>query len=55
MQKAGFSSLKRPLRAEAVFADDEDFARLDLADELGMDEIEGAGFGGEDVGAVELA
>ena len=42
MQKAGFSSLERPFRANAVFADDDDFARLHFADEFRVDEIEGA-------------
>ena len=33
----------------------EDLARLDFADELGVNEIEGAGFGGDHIGAVEFA
>ena len=47
--------LEGPFRAKAVLADDEDFARLDFADEFRVNEIEGASLGGEDVGAVEFA
>ena len=32
-----------------------DFAGLDLANEFGVDEIERAGFGSEDVSAIEFA
>ena len=38
---------ERPLRAQAVFVDDEHFAGLDLANELGVNEIERARFGSE--------
>ena len=55
MQNARFSCFERELGADAVFVDDDDFARLDLADELRVDEVERAGLAGEDVGAVELA
>src|SRR5438093_1161594 len=40
---------------EAVLVDDDDFARLDIADELGVDEVEGAGFAGQDPGGSEPA
>ena len=47
--------LEGPFRAKAVLADDQDFARLDFADEFRVNEVEGTGLGGEDVGAVEFA
>ena len=37
---------------EAVLVDEDDFAGGDVADELGLDEVEGAGLTGEDVGNV---
>ena len=46
---------KGKFRADAGFIDDHDLAGFDLEDELGVDEIEGAGLAGEDVGAIELA
>ncbi len=42
-------------RLEPVLGDDDDLAVLDVADEAGADDVEGAGLGGEDVAAVELA
>ena len=35
--------------------DDDDFAVLDLTHELGADDVEGAGLGGEHIGAAEAA
>ena len=55
MQKARLFIAERPLRANAVFVDDDDFARLDFANELGVDEIERARFRGENVSAIEFA
>ena len=40
---------------QPVLVDEDHLPRLDFADELGLDEIEGAGLGGDDVGAVEPA
>lgn len=47
--------VERELRADAVLVDDDDFARLDLADKLGVNEIECARFARQNVSAVELA
>ena len=41
--------------AQAVLVDDDDLARLDVADELGVDQIQRAGFAGEHPGVVHLA
>ncbi len=38
-----------------VLVDDDDFSRLDLPDELGLDQVQGAAFGGDHVGIPELA
>ena len=40
---------------QPVLVDQDHLARLDLADELGLDQVEGTGLGGDDVGAVEPA
>ena len=40
---------------DALVRDHHAFAVLDVADEAGADDVEGAGLGGEDVAAVELA
>ncbi len=40
---------------QAVLVDDHDLARLDVADELGVDQVQGAGFAGQHPGVVELA
>ncbi len=40
---------------QAVLGNDDDLAILDVADEMGADDVEGAGFGSENVMAVELA
>ena len=42
-------------RLEPIVRDHHAFAVLDIADEAGADDVEGAGLGGEDVAAVELA
>ncbi|MGC3991103.1 MAG: hypothetical protein QM796_15765 [Chthoniobacteraceae bacterium] len=55
MQNALRFLLEGKFGADAVFIDDDDFAGLHLADELGVDEVEGAGLAGEHVGAIELA
>ena len=39
--------------ADAVLVDDDDFARLDVADELGLDQVQRAGLAGEDMGGVD--
>ena len=43
-----------PLRTQPIFIDDQYFARLDLPDELGMNQIECACFGRENVSAVQF-
>ena len=40
---------------DAVLGDDDNFAVLDLADELGADDIESAGLGGQHVGFADAA
>lgn len=40
---------------EAFLVDDDDFAGFDVADEFGVDQIQRAGFAGEDPGIVNLA
>lgn len=40
---------------DAVLVDDDHFAGFDIADEGGADEVEGAGFGGQDQLVVEAA
>ena len=46
---------KRPFRAQAVLVDDQHFARFDLANKLGMDEIKCACFRCEHIRPVEFA
>ena len=53
--KRFFFLAERPLRANAFVANDEHFARPDLANVFGMDEIERAGFRRKNVSVVELA
>ena len=43
------------MRVHAIFIEYYDFAVLDVADVFRPDDVERAGFGGEDWGCVELA
>ena len=40
---------------QPVLVDDDDLARLDVADELGVDQIQRAGFAGEHPGVAQFA
>ncbi len=46
---------ERTMAFDAVLRDGDDFAVLDFADELSADDVEGAGFGRQHVGAVQAA
>ena len=46
---------ERTQALDALFRNDDDFAILDVADEMRADDVERAGFGGENVMAVEFA
>ena len=39
---------------QPVLVDDDHLPRFDFANEFGLDQVEGAGLGGDDIGAVEL-
>jgi hypothetical protein len=45
----------RPFRAQSVFIDNQHFARFDLADELGVDQIERACFRREHICAIDFS
>ncbi len=45
---------KGPNAVDTVAIDDHDLARLDITDEFGADDVQGAGFGGENRGIIEL-
>ena len=56
-EDAGACRLRREglVAVDALVRDHDDFAILDVADEMRADDVERAGFGGQDVMAVELA
>ncbi len=57
LENAGARGAARigPVAFEAVCRDDDDLAVLDLAHELGADDVESAGLGGQHVGVAEAA
>src|SRR6516162_4991749 len=53
--ETGVAVVERPQTLHATPVDDDDLSRLDIADELGADDVERAGLRGEDPGVGEAA